>query len=172
MRIMFRSTREATFRYVAAILAVLSASLLLAIPAIGQVPNNPAILISLAIAFASWQGGTGPGLTATALIALLTLPGSFDGRLIARHALFVSAGGMISLLIGSLHSARVRAESATRQARDHQDRLRLLIDSVQDHALFSTDAHGRVASWNVGAERVLGYKEREILGRNVSLFLE
>jgi PAS domain S-box-containing protein len=35
--------------------------------------------------------------------------------------------------------------------------------------IFTTDTEGRVTSWNVEAERILGYSEEEILGRNFSV---
>jgi PAS domain S-box-containing protein len=41
---------------------------------------------------------------------------------------------------------------------------------VQDYAIFTLDAHGHVNSWNVGAERLKGYKADEILGRHFSAF--
>jgi PAS domain S-box-containing protein len=47
---------------------------------------------------------------------------------------------------------------------------RLLIDSVQDYAIFMLDPSGRVASWNTGAERIKGYKADEIIGQHVSKF--
>ena len=47
-------------------------------------------------------------------------------------------------------------------------RFRLLVDGVTDHALFTMDPSGRVTSWNRGAERLLGYVEAEIMGRNFS----
>ncbi|HEV2844567.1 MAG TPA: ATP-binding protein, partial [Thermoanaerobaculia bacterium] len=47
---------------------------------------------------------------------------------------------------------------------------RLLVDSVQDYAIFVLDPEGRVASWNPGAERLLRYREDEILGRYVAIF--
>jgi PAS domain S-box-containing protein len=43
---------------------------------------------------------------------------------------------------------------------------RLLIDEVQDYAIFLVDLEGRVVSWNAGAERLLGWTEEEILGRS------
>lgn len=51
-----------------------------------------------------------------------------------------------------------------------RDHLRQLVDSVVDHAIFTVDPQGRVATWNLGAERVLGYTEAEVLGRDSSLF--
>ncbi|MGA9257175.1 MAG: PocR ligand-binding domain-containing protein, partial [Candidatus Sulfotelmatobacter sp.] len=47
-------------------------------------------------------------------------------------------------------------------------RFRLLVEGVRDHALFTMDPTGRVTSWNGGAERLLGYAEAEIMGRNFS----
>ena len=43
---------------------------------------------------------------------------------------------------------------------------RLLIDEVQDYAIFLVDHDGRVVSWNIGAERLLGWTEEDILGQS------
>ncbi|HEY6463761.1 MAG TPA: PAS domain S-box protein, partial [Polyangiaceae bacterium] len=51
-----------------------------------------------------------------------------------------------------------------------QVQFRLLVDSVQDYAIFMVDPDGHVASWNLGAERILGYTTEEILGAHVSRF--
>jgi PAS domain S-box-containing protein len=48
--------------------------------------------------------------------------------------------------------------------------LRLLVQSVKDYAIFVLDPEGHVASWNAGAERIKGYKARDILGRHFSNF--
>jgi PAS domain S-box-containing protein len=47
-------------------------------------------------------------------------------------------------------------------------RFRLLVEGVRDYALFTMDPTGQVNSWNRGAERMLGYLEAEIVGRNFS----
>lgn len=46
----------------------------------------------------------------------------------------------------------------------------LLIESVVDYAIFVLDEHGRVRTWNAGAERVKGYAGDEIIGRDLSVF--
>jgi PAS domain S-box-containing protein len=51
---------------------------------------------------------------------------------------------------------------------DTNANFRLLVDGVRDHALFTIDALGLVTGWNVGAERMFGYDEAEILGQNFS----
>ncbi len=56
---------------------------------------------------------------------------------------------------------------------ESEEKLRLLIGGVRDHAVYLLDPEGRVASWNPGAERITGYSEADILGRNVDrLFTE
>src|SRR5687767_13259881 len=53
-----------------------------------------------------------------------------------------------------------------------EDRFRLLVESVKDYAIFMLDPDGRVATWNVGAERIKGYEAHEIIGRHFSVFYE
>ena len=51
-------------------------------------------------------------------------------------------------------------------APDDADLLRLIFESVTDFAVFAQDPSGKVISWNIGAERLTGHSENEILGRN------
>lgn len=44
-------------------------------------------------------------------------------------------------------------------------RYRLLLDSAIDYALISMDPEGLVTGWNLGAERLMGWREEEMLGR-------
>jgi PAS domain S-box-containing protein len=64
-------------------------------------------------------------------------------------------------------SERLRAEA---KLRDAEHRYRLLIDSAKDYAIISLDPDGRITSWNIGAERMMGYTEQEAVGQNTSLF--
>jgi PAS domain S-box-containing protein len=48
--------------------------------------------------------------------------------------------------------------------------LKLLVDHVEDFAIFLLDADGTVATWNAGAERVFGYTSTEIVGQHFSKF--
>jgi PAS domain S-box-containing protein len=69
--------------------------------------------------------------------------------------------------------AKRRAEevASERKAGDAEARrFRLLVESVQDYAIFMLDPAGRVATWNVGAERIKGYSAREITGKHFSAF--
>jgi PAS domain S-box-containing protein len=54
--------------------------------------------------------------------------------------------------------------------RESEERFRLLIENVQDYAIFMIDPDGNILSWNLGAERVKGYKAEEVIGKNISMF--
>ena len=46
----------------------------------------------------------------------------------------------------------------------------LLIDAVQEYAIFLLEPDGTVASWNAGARRIKGYEAADIVGQHFSLF--
>lgn len=50
-----------------------------------------------------------------------------------------------------------------------EERLRLLIDSAVDYAIFTMTRDGIVDSWNSGAQRMFGYSAAEIVGRRGDL---
>ena len=47
--------------------------------------------------------------------------------------------------------------------------LRLIIENVRDYAFFVQDTNGLIVSWNPGVEQILGYDEKELVGRHVSI---
>src|ERR1700680_1258137 len=53
---------------------------------------------------------------------------------------------------------------------ESEERFRILVEGVQDYAIFTLDPGGKVVSWNAGAERIKGYKADEIIGQNFSRF--
>jgi len=84
-------------------------------------------------------------------------------------------GTALGLLIAAVAGWSVQRDSIERglaeeALRDQEEKYRLLIDGVQDYAIFTIDPHGMVASWNAGAERIKGYKADEIIGQNFSRF--
>jgi two-component system CheB/CheR fusion protein len=58
-------------------------------------------------------------------------------------------------------TSRVHAEQ---QVRHSEERLRLLIDSAIDYAIFTMNDQGVIDSWNSGAQRMFGYRAEEIVG--------
>jgi PAS domain S-box-containing protein len=81
---------------------------------------------------------------------------------------------MGSAIPAGIDPAVLRESAGLRQAeealRDSEEKYRMLLDGVQDHAIFMLDPQGQVASWNAGAERIKGYVAEEIIGRNFSCF--
>jgi PAS domain S-box-containing protein len=50
------------------------------------------------------------------------------------------------------------------------DPFRLLVESVKDYAIFILDQQGHIATWNLGAENIKGYKADEVIGKHFSIF--
>jgi PAS domain S-box-containing protein len=61
---------------------------------------------------------------------------------------------------------RRRAED---ERRELETRFTSLVKNIKDHSIFTMDLNGRITSWNVEAERVLGYTEAEALGQHFSI---
>lgn len=53
------------------------------------------------------------------------------------------------------------AEEALRKS---EEKMRLILDSSKDFAIFTMNLTGEVTMWNAGAERLLGYTDEEIRG--------
>ena len=73
--------------------------------------------------------------------------------------------------------AHHRSEHAVEQARseerqqgsvalqESEDKFRLLVDGARDYAMILLDDLGHISHWNLGAQRILGYEEAEVLGQ-------
>ena len=60
--------------------------------------------------------------------------------------------------------------AAEEQLRRTEERFRLLIEAVQEYAIFMLDPEGYVVSWNSGAQRIKGYRASEIIGQHFRVF--
>jgi len=63
-------------------------------------------------------------------------------------------------------TARREAEEARRAI---EDRYSSLVQNIKDHSIFMMDPNGAITTWNAEAERIIGYAESEILGRNFAV---
>ncbi|MFQ5872266.1 MAG: PAS domain S-box protein [Dehalococcoidia bacterium] len=72
--------------------------------------------------------------------------------------------------LSNLTSGDEGPESARRALLDSEASFHLLVDGVQDYAIFMLDPAGRVVTWNSGAERIKGYRAEEIIGQHFSRF--
>lgn len=50
-----------------------------------------------------------------------------------------------------------------------ESRYTSLVQNIRDHSIFMMDLTGHITTWNAEAERIIGYTESEILGRNFSV---
>lgn len=62
---------------------------------------------------------------------------------------------------------RREAETLVKQS---EQQLRMLIESVEDHAIFMLDRTGQILTWNPGAERLKGYPPAEVIGHSFEMF--
>lgn len=54
--------------------------------------------------------------------------------------------------------------------RKSEERYHLMVEEVQDYAILYLNHEGTVENWNLGAEKIKGYKAEEIIGKNFSNF--
>ncbi len=157
------------FRYSVAIISVALAiwARLLFDPVLGL--QFPFATVFLAVLITAWYGGFRPALVALVLGAigsryfLIPPRGSLGMTSFEQQmglALYIFTGLGISLLAGSMHAARVEAESTAESVR----RQAALIDQTYD-AVLVWDWNGPITFWNRGAERLYGYSYQEVLGR-------
>lgn len=85
-------------------------------------------------------------------------------------------GVLFSLLIGSslyyaltaMQRNRLLLEQSEALA-ESQRRQQQLVDDVHDYAIFWLDLDGKIETWNIGAERIYGYKSNEIIKKHFSI---
>ena len=78
-----------------------------------------------------------------------------------------TAGSVTGIFVeGSDVTERVLAEA---ELRESEERNRRIVESVKDHAIFTTDLNGIVKDWTSGAESVFGWPADEIQGRSLEL---
>ena len=68
------------------------------------------------------------------------------------------------------HARSHRAPDKDEALRVSEEHFRLLVQSVTDYAIYMLDPDGRVTNWNIGAQRIKGYRPEEIIGEHFSRF--
>ena len=76
-------------------------------------------------------------------------------------------GGIYGVLAVSYDLSERR--QAEEKLRESEDRLSLIIKSIGDYAIITTDSDGIINSWNPGAEIIFGYTENEVLGKSLDI---
>lgn len=67
-------------------------------------------------------------------------------------------------------SARRNAERDRKETFEALQSFQLMVDRVQDYAIFQLDAAGTIQTWNSGASSICGYGAEEVIGKNICIF--
>ncbi|KAF5407674.1 MAG: Virulence sensor protein BvgS [Candidatus Udaeobacter sp.] len=64
------------------------------------------------------------------------------------------------------------SEGRSNKSALHQtaEQFHILVDSVEEYAIYMLDATGNVVTWNTGAQKIKGYTADEIIGKNFACF--
>lgn len=60
--------------------------------------------------------------------------------------------------------------AAEEELRISEEKFRLLVDAVEEYAIFMLSPEGIIVSWNAGAQRSKGYRADEIIGKHFRTF--
>jgi len=61
-------------------------------------------------------------------------------------------------------------QSTESALRDTAEQFHILVDSVEEYAIYMLDPSGNVVTWNRGAQKIKGYTAEEIVGKNFAWF--
>jgi PAS domain S-box-containing protein len=87
-----------------------------------------------------------------------------------------SMTGAVNILVDLPEVKGLQSWSMAEQLQSHsalkksEERYHKMIAEVEDYAILLLDEHGIIQNWNVGAEKIKGYKEAEIVGRHFRVF--
>jgi PAS domain S-box-containing protein len=120
----------------------------------------------------SAYGGLRPGIAATLLSAAAgTLLCAGAPRPLSAYEtpewVSLIRGAVIGTAISFINDRVLRLQHTSAEG---EEKYRLLVEGVEDYAIYGLDARGRVTSWNAGAQRITGYLAEEVIGEHYSLF--
>jgi len=108
-------------------------------------------------------------------LQLLVLRDADAKRRLGQTRAILIFGSVLGLLIAAAAGWRAQGYAAAHGRTEaafieSEERFRILVEGVQDYAIYTLDPYGKVISWNAGAEHIKGYKADEIIGQNFSRF--
>ena len=108
-------------------------------------------------------------------IRLLAIRAADNLRRVSETKKMLVGGTFLGLVFALVAGWSARRDGLERNVveealRDSEEQYRQLLDGIQDYAIFLLDPEGNVVNWSAGAERIKGYKAKEIIGQNFSVF--
>lgn len=64
---------------------------------------------------------------------------------------------------------QMKGEQRLQVSAYNQRVFQLVVENVEDYAVFVVDLNGNIASWNPGVEKLLGYGENEFIAKKASI---
>ena len=138
----------------------------------------PFLQFFVAILVAAYYGGFGPGALATGMAALIAmesyLPPAGLGVSGAGNWLslltFAGTGVAISWINHRLRFAEAAQHANAQLATARAERMDAIINTTVD-GIIVIGSDGRIEAFNRGAQRLFGYSESEVIGRNVNMLM-
>ncbi len=146
-------------------------------PLLGE--RSPFLLFTLSVMVSAWYGGLGPGLVATALgtcVGFYFFLVPTDTWNLAYKIdwmptlLSFGIGIAISILSGSMHTARHKAEQSALALRESEARHRRIVETANE-GIWLMDPHTRTTFSNQSMADMLGFSVGEMAERPVADFL-
>jgi len=108
-------------------------------------------------------------------VRLRTLRVEKTERYLSQTKTILFIGTLFGILIAGIAARSAVRDSAKRSMAEEllqqsEEKYRMLLDGVQDYAIFMLDPRGTVVSWSAGAQHIKGYAAAEIIGHNFSRF--
>ena len=138
------------------------------------IPNPPAILV-LVLVFSAYIGGVVSGLLSAVIVWIFialffSIPGRplhYTDENLRRIVVWVVSLPTMALMVGILKRRTVRQLA---QLAEDEIRLQSVLDNIVD-AVFTFDERGVIESFNLAAQRLFGYSQKEAIGRDIATLL-
>lgn len=134
----------------------------------------PFTVVALAALIASVTGGYASGILATALsvaLGLFFMHGRpFGPAEVTNIAVWTAMGFFIAWLGGQMRAIKLGAEAATKDLAAREAHLRSILETIPE-AMIVIDERGSIQSFSRAAQRLFGYREEEVIGKNVKMLM-